>query len=79
MVPGLNMTRIRQQPLAPLPNALLSFQLSILGRKLFTIITFDPDRVEKLSWQGEGQSLAWIIWRGLAIRKAKSVSGCTLV
>ena len=29
------------------------------------LLLFDPDRVEKLSWQGEGNSLAWIVWRGL--------------
>ncbi|WP_411290230.1 hypothetical protein [Sphingorhabdus sp.] len=32
------------------------------------IITFDPDRLAKLSWHGEGHSLAWIIWRGLCGR-----------
>jgi hypothetical protein len=36
-----------------------------MGRKRFAIITFDPDRIEKLSWQGEGNSLVWIMWRGL--------------
>ena len=36
-----------------------------MARKRFAIITFDPDRLAKLSWQGEGNSLAWIIWRGL--------------
>ena len=35
-------------------------------RKRFAIITFDPDAVEKLSWQGEGNSFAWIVWRGLS-------------
>jgi hypothetical protein len=29
-----------------------------MQRKRFAIITFNPDRVEKLSWQGEGKSLA---------------------
>jgi|GEM_PF-941471 hypothetical protein len=29
------------------------------------LLLFDPDSVEKLSWQGEGNSLAWIVWRGL--------------
>ena len=37
-----------------------------MARKRFAIITFDPDRIDKLSWQGEGNSFAWIIWRGLA-------------
>ena len=37
-----------------------------MGRKRFAIITFDPDKIDKLSWQGEGNSFAWIIWRGLA-------------
>lgn len=43
-----------------------SFQSLDMARKRFAIITFDPDRVEKLSWQGEGNSFAWIVWRGLA-------------
>ena len=42
------------------------FQLSDMARKRFAIITFDPDRIDKLSWQGEGNSFAWIIWRGLS-------------
>jgi len=42
------------------------FQLSGMARKRFAIITFDPDRIDKLSWQGEGNSFAWIIWRGLS-------------
>lgn len=37
-----------------------------MPRKRFAIITFDPDRIDKLSWQGEGNSFAWIIWRGMA-------------
>jgi hypothetical protein len=36
-----------------------------MGRKRFAIITFHPDRVEKSTWQGEGGSVAWIVWRGL--------------
>ena len=48
-----------------LASVLLSFQSRFMGRKRFAIITFDPDRLAKLSWQGEGNSLAWIIWRGL--------------
>ena len=44
---------------------LYPFQLFDMARKRFAIITYDPDKVEKLSWQGEGNSLAWIIWRGL--------------
>ena len=40
-------------------------QLWVMDREQFAIITFDPDRVAKLSWQGEGNSLAWIVWRGL--------------
>ena len=51
--------------ISKLANVPLSFQLQRMPRKRFAIITFDPDRVEKLSWQGEGHSLAWIIWRGL--------------
>ena len=43
---------------------LYPFQLFDMARKRFAIITYDPDKVEKL-WQGEGNSLAWIIWRGL--------------
>lgn len=38
----------------------------MMGRKRFAIITFDPDKVENLSWQGEGKSFAWIIWRALS-------------
>ena len=37
-----------------------------MARKRFAIITYDPDTVHKLSWQGEGNSFAWIVWRGLA-------------
>ena len=37
-----------------------------MSRKRFAIIIFDPDKVNQLSWQGEGKSFAWIIWRGLA-------------
>lgn len=37
-----------------------------MARKRFAIITFDPDRVDKLSWQGEGNSFAGILWRGMA-------------
>ena len=44
---------------------LYPFQLFDMARKRFAIITYDPDKVEKLSWQGEGNSLAWIVWRGL--------------
>ena len=32
---------------------------------LSVVRTFDSDRVEKLSWQGEGNSLARVVWRGL--------------
>ena len=46
-------------------SVLVSFLIRPMGRKRFAIITFDPDKVEKLSWQGEGNSLAWIVWRGL--------------
>ena len=37
-----------------------------MPRKRFAIITFDPDKVDQLSWQGEGNSFEWIIWRRLA-------------
>lgn len=37
-----------------------------MARKRFAIITFDPDRIEQLNWQAEGNSFAWAIWRGLA-------------
>jgi len=37
-----------------------------MARKRFAIITFDPDYIDRLSWQGEGNSFAWIIWRGIA-------------
>ena len=36
-----------------------------MRRKRFATITLNPDHVAKLSWQGEGSSLAWIVWRGL--------------
>ena len=36
-----------------------------MARKRFAIITYDPDAVQKLSWQGEGNSFSWIVWRGL--------------
>ena len=48
-----------------LANVLYPFLLFDMARKRFAIITYDPDKVEKLSWQGEGNSLAWIVWRGL--------------
>lgn len=47
-------------------HVLHSFQLLGMSRKRFAIITFDPDRIEQMSWQAEGQGLAWIIWRGLS-------------
>ena len=50
----------------PLANVPALFQQSSMARKRFAIITFDPDRIDQLSWQGEGNSFAWIIWRGLA-------------
>ena len=57
---------VRQRmPYPRLASVPVLFQLSAMGRKRFAIITFDPDRVAKLSWQGEGHSLAWIVWRGL--------------
>jgi len=42
------------------------FQQTEMARKRFAIITYDPDTIERLSWQGEGNSFAWIVWRGLA-------------
>jgi len=37
-----------------------------MPKKRFAIITFDPDRVEQLTKGGEGNSFAYIIWRGLS-------------
>ncbi len=53
-----------------------------MHRKRFAIITFDPDRIEKLSWQGEGNSLAWIVWRGLCgwtYPKERGIINITLI
>jgi hypothetical protein len=36
-----------------------------MPRRRFAIVTFDPDRIEELSYQAEGQSVAWIIIRAL--------------
>lgn len=36
-----------------------------MARQRFAIITYDPDRVESLSWQAEGNSFAYVIWQGL--------------
>ncbi|WP_353207748.1 hypothetical protein [Sphingorhabdus sp.] len=53
-----------------------------MQRKRFAIITFDPDRIEKLSWQGEGNSLAWIVWRrlcGWTYPKERGIINITLM
>lgn len=39
--------------------------MGVMPRKRFAIITFDPDRVAALNWQGEGNNFAYAIWRGL--------------
>ena len=36
-----------------------------MPRRRFAIVTFDPDRIEQLSYQAEGASVAWIIVRAL--------------
>lgn len=42
------------------------FQLPDMPRKRFAFITYDADKIEKLSWQGGGNCFASIIWRALA-------------
>jgi hypothetical protein len=34
-------------------------------KRRFAIVTYDVDRLAKLSWQVEGNSFAFAIWRGL--------------
>jgi len=36
-----------------------------MSRRRFAIITYDPDRIEQLSYQAERNSVAWIIVRAL--------------
>lgn len=36
-----------------------------MPRRRFAIVTYDPDRIEQLSFQAEGASVAWIIVRAL--------------
>lgn len=36
-----------------------------MPRRRFAIVTYDPDRIEQLSHQAEGSSVAWIIIRAL--------------
>ncbi|MFN3475329.1 MAG: hypothetical protein ACK4ZW_14905 [Blastomonas sp.] len=36
-----------------------------MTRRRFAIITYDPDRIEKIEANGDGQSFAWIVLRGL--------------
>lgn len=36
-----------------------------MPRRRFAIVTYDPDRIEQLSLQAEGASVAWIIVRAL--------------
>lgn len=39
-----------------------------MARRRFAIITYDPDRVEGLNWQAEGNNFAYIIREGLCGR-----------
>ena len=36
-----------------------------MTRRRFAIITYEADRLADLSWQAEGNSFAYAIWRGL--------------
>ncbi|WP_446653047.1 hypothetical protein [Blastomonas sp.] len=36
-----------------------------MPRRRFAIVTYDSDRIEQLSFQAEGASVAWIIVRAL--------------
>lgn len=36
-----------------------------MTRRRFAIVTFDPDRIEKLSYQAEGMSVSWTIIQAL--------------
>jgi len=36
-----------------------------MSRRRFAIVTYDPDRIEQLSYQAEGAAVAWIIVRAL--------------
>lgn len=36
-----------------------------MTRRRFAIITYDPDRIEQLSYQAEGLSVSWIIIQAL--------------
>ena len=60
---SVKMNRSRSGPLA---IVLPMFQHPEMSRRRFAIITYDPDRIEQLSWQGEGNCFAYIIWRGLS-------------
>ncbi|WWT39673.1 hypothetical protein [Microcystis phage Mae-JY04] len=36
-----------------------------MPRRRFAIVTFDPDRIEQLSYQAEGLSVSWAIIQAL--------------
>ena len=36
-----------------------------MSRRRVAIITYDPDRIERIEANGDGQSFAWIVLRGL--------------
>lgn len=36
-----------------------------MPRRRFAIVTYDPDRIEKIQATADGQSFAWIVLRGL--------------
>lgn len=36
-----------------------------MPRRRFAIVTYDPDRIEKIETNADGQTFAWIILRGL--------------
>lgn len=38
-----------------------------MPRRRFAIITYDPDRVENLSWQAEGNDFGHIVWHTLKV------------
>lgn len=53
-----------------------------MPRRRFAIITFDPDRIEQLSHQAEGNSVAWIIisaLQGYDYPKERGIINVTLM